>query len=282
MEIIRIPRIMREITKNLKNRAKSIGFVPTMGALHEGHLSLIRRAKEENDVTVVSIFVNPTQFAEGEDFERYPRDLAADSEKLRKIGIEYLFYPDAKTLYPNGYSTFVNVENLSNKLCGIFRPGHFRGVATIVCKLFNIINPRRAYFGQKDYQQSLIIKRLVDDLNFDVEVIVCPTIREPNGLAMSSRNSYLEENEKKTASVIYKALLEGEKLLKSRVKPSEVTLKIQEILRREPLIKEIQYAGVYDPLTLDELSEHTNKYLLAIAVKIGDTRLIDNILVELD
>lgn len=273
---------MREITKNLKNRAKSIGFVPTMGALHEGHLSLIKRAKEENDITVVSIFVNPTQFVKGEDFEKYPRDLEADSEKLKKIGIEYLFYPEAKILYPNGYSTFVNVENLSNKLCGSFRPGHFRGVATIVCKLFNIINPQRAYFGQKDYQQSLIIKRLVEDLNFDIEVIVCPTIREPNGLAMSSRNSYLEENEKKTATVIYKALLEGEKLLKSKVKPSEVTLKIQEILRREPLIKEIQYAGVYDPLTLDELSEQTNKYLLAIAVKIGDTRLIDNILVELD
>ena len=282
MEIIRIPRIMREITKELRAKGKSIGFVPTMGALHEGHLSLIKRAKDENDLTVVSIFVNPTQFCEGEDYEKYPRNVEADKEKLEKIGIDYLFLPDKNALYPGDYLTFVTVEKLSDKLCGKFRPGHFRGVATIVCKLFNIVMPTRAYFGQKDYQQSLIIRKMVEDLNFDIEIIVCPTIREQDGLAMSSRNLYLNEEERKSATVIYKALQEGEKLLKEGVEPSEVNLKMLEILKKEPLIKQIQYAGVYDPLTLEEITEKQDKYLLAIAVKLGDTRLIDNIIVEIN
>lgn len=282
MELIRTPRIMREITKNLKAKSKSIGFVPTMGALHEGHISLIKRAKEENDITIVSIFVNPTQFIQGEDYEKYPRDLESDFEKIKRIGIEYLFYPEVNILYPNGYSTYVNVEGISNKLCGKFRPGHFRGVATIVCKLFNIINPNRAYFGQKDYQQTLIIRKMVEDLNFDIEIIVCPTIRESNGLAMSSRNSYLNEKEKEAASLIYKALLEAKKLLKANINPSKVILTIHDILKQEPLVKEIQYAGVFDPITLDEINELRDRYLVAIAVKIGDTRLIDNILVLLN
>jgi pantoate--beta-alanine ligase len=282
MEIIRIPRIMREIIKELRAKGKSIGFVPTMGALHEGHLSLIKRAKDENDLTVVSIFVNPTQFCEGEDYEKYPRNVEADKEKLEKIGIDYLFLPDKNALYPGDYLTFVTVEKLSDKLCGKFRPGHFRGVATIVCKLFNIVMPTRAYFGQKDYQQSLIIRKMVEDLNFDIEIIVCPTIREQDGLAMSSRNLYLNEEERKSATVIYKALQEGEKLLKEGVEPSEVNLKMLEILKKEPLIKQIQYAGVYDPLTLEEITEKQDKYLLAIAIKLGDTRLIDNIIVEIN
>lgn len=280
MELIRIPRIMKEISKNLRAKSKSIGFVPTMGALHEGHLSLIKRAKEENDITVVSIFVNPIQFSQGEDYDRYPRDLEKDSKKLRDLGIDFLFYPDADSLYPEGYSTYVNVENLSNKLCGKFRPGHFRGVATVVCKLFNIVNPTRAYFGQKDYQQTLIIRKMVEDLNFDVEIIICPTIREQDGLAMSSRNTYLNEEERKAARIIYKALTEGEKLLRSQINPADVTQRIQEILKREPLVREIQYAGVFDPQTLDELKERSEAYLIAVAVKIGDTRLIDNLLVD--
>ncbi|MEN2994523.1 MAG: pantoate--beta-alanine ligase [Thermodesulfovibrio sp.] len=280
MEIIRLPRIMREISKELKLKGKSIGFVPTMGALHEGHLSLVKRAKEENDIVVVSIFVNPIQFAPGEDYERYPRDLETDKEKLESIGIDYLFLPDVKSLYPEGYATYVIVENLSEKLCGRFRPGHFRGVATVVCKLFNIIRPVRAYFGQKDYQQSLIIKKMVEDLNFDIEIIVCPTVREQDGLAMSSRNTYLNEKERKAATVIYKALQEAEKLLKEGYNPEDVNLKIYEILKNEPLVKEIQYAGVYDPFTLEQIREKQDKYLVAIALKIGDTRLIDNIIVE--
>ncbi|MDI1471176.1 MAG: pantoate--beta-alanine ligase [Thermodesulfovibrio sp.] len=281
MEIIRVPKMMREITKNLKIKSKTIGFVPTMGALHEGHLSLIKRAKEENDITVVSIFVNPIQFAPGEDYEKYPRDIDKDCEKLKNIEIDYLFLPDVNSLYPNGYSTYINVENLSDKLCGKFRPGHFRGVATIVCKLFNIVNPNRAYFGQKDYQQTLIIKKMVEDLNIDVEIIVCPTIRDQDGLAMSSRNSYLNEIERKSATVIYKCLKEGEKLLKAKINPLEVSERIQNLLKKEPLIKEIQYAGVFDPFTLNELKELKDVCLIAIAVKIGDTRLIDNLLVNL-
>jgi len=281
MEIIRVPKMMREITKNLKIKSKTIAFVPTMGALHEGHLSLIKRAKDENDITVVSIFVNPIQFAPGEDYEKYPRDIDKDCEKLKNIEIDYLFLPDVNSLYPNGYSTYINVENLSDKLCGKFRPNHFRGVATIVCKLFNIVNPNRAYFCQKDYQQTLIIKKMVEDLNIDVEIIVCPTIREKDGLAMSSRNSYLNEIERKSATVIYKCLKEGEKLLKAKINPSEVSERIQNILKKEPVIKEIQYAGVFDPFTLEELKELKDVCLIAIAVKIGETRLIDNLLVNL-
>lgn len=280
MEVIRIPRIMREISKELRFKGKSIGFIPTMGALHEGHLSLIRRAKEENDIVIVSIFVNPTQFAQGEDYEKYPRDVELDKEKLEALAIDYLFLPDVNSLYPEGYSTYVVVEGLSDKLCGIFRPGHFRGVATIVCKLFNIVKPLRAYFGQKDYQQSLIIRRMVEDLNFDIEIIVCPTVREQDGLAMSSRNLYLNEKERQSATVIYKALKEGERLLNEGEKPLDVKLKMHEIFKNEPLIREIQYAGVYDPLTLEEVKERQNKYLLAVALKIGDTRLIDNLIVE--
>lgn len=280
MEVIRVPKIMREISKELRFKGKTIGFVPTMGALHEGHLSLIRRAKEENDVVVVSIFVNPIQFAPGEDYEKYPRDIESDKEKLEAIAIDYLFLPDVNSLYPEGYSTYVIVEGLSDKLCGKFRPGHFRGVATIVCKLFNIVNPVRAYFGQKDYQQSLIIKRMVEDLNFDIEIIVCPTIREQDGLAMSSRNIYLNKEERQAATVIYKALQEGKKLLKEGAKPQNVNLKIYEILKNEPLVKEIQYCGIYDPLTLEEVKEKQDKYLIAVALKIGDTRLIDNLIVE--
>jgi len=280
MEVIRIPSIMREIAKDLIIKGKSIGFVPTMGALHEGHLSLIKRARDENDYTVVSIFVNPTQFVQGEDYDRYPRDVEGDKEKIEKIGIDYIFLPDVTSLYPHGYSTYVTVESLSDKLCGKFRPGHFRGVATILCKFFNIIKPTRAYFGQKDYQQALIVKRMVEDLNFGIEIIICPTIRENDGLAISSRNLYLSDEERKASIIIYQALKKGEQLLKEGVKPSEVSLKMKEILENEPLVSEIQYTGVFDPFSLDELREKQDKYLLAIAVKIGDTRLIDNIIIE--
>lgn len=277
---MRVPRLMSMITKELHLKGKSIGFVPTMGALHEGHLSLVRRAKDENDITVVSIFVNPTQFAPGEDYERYPRDLEGDRQKLEKLEVDYLFYPDVQSLYPQGYSTYVTVENLSDKLCGKFRPGHFRGVATVVCKLFNIVKPTRAYFGQKDYQQTLVIRRMVEDLNFDVEIIVCPTVREVDGLAMSSRNLYLNEKERQAATILYRSLKEAEKVLKLQQSPQKAKEKMMEILKSEPLITEIQYAGVYDPLTLQEIEQKNNRYLIALAVKIGQTRLIDNLVVE--
>ncbi|MGC8938770.1 MAG: pantoate--beta-alanine ligase, partial [Thermodesulfovibrio sp.] len=204
----------------------------------------------------------------------------SDKEKLQTIEIDYLFLPDVESLYPKGYSTYVTVEGLSDKLCGKFRPGHFRGVATVVCKLFNIVRPTRAYFGQKDYQQSLIIRRMVEDLNFDIDIVVCHTIRHEDGLAMSSRNLYLNEQERKSATVIYKALQQGEKLLKEGAEPLDVKLKMMEVIKKESLVKEIQYVGVFDPETLDEAKEKQKKYLLAVALKIGDTRLIDNLLVE--
>ncbi|MBA3061032.1 MAG: pantoate--beta-alanine ligase, partial [Nitrospirae bacterium] len=201
MEIIRIPRIMHDTSKGHLLHGRSIGFVPTMGALHEGHLSLVKRSKEENDITVVSIFVNPLQFGQSEDFDKYPRDIEGDAEKLRKEEVDILFVPDKSLLYPEGFLTQVDIGKLSEKLCGAFRPGHFRGVATIVAKLFNIVSSTRAYFGQKDFQQAVIITKMAKDLNMGIDVVVCPTVREHDGLAMSSRNLHLSEEERKAAAV---------------------------------------------------------------------------------
>jgi|Deesub1362A_J573_1020465.scaffolds.fasta_scaffold00073_51 pantoate--beta-alanine ligase len=281
MEIIRIPRIMQETSKRALLRGRTIGFVPTMGALHEGHMSLIRACRQENDITVVSIFVNPTQFGPHEDFEKYPRDPEGDINKLTDAGVDTLYLPDTASMYPEGFRTSVVVNGLSDKLCGAFRPGHFSGVATVVTKLLNIVMPTRAYFGQKDYQQSLIIKRLVSDLNIPVEIVTCPTVREHDGLAMSSRNQYLNPDERKAATAIYKCLSSAAEKIKSGEK-NAVRIKelMNEILSSEPLIKEIQYASAYDPETLDELQRIDSKVLLAVAVKIGQTRLIDNILLE--
>jgi pantoate--beta-alanine ligase len=282
MEIIRVPRILRETSEKLRLKGKSIGFVPTMGSLHEGHFSLVKRSKEENDITVVSIFVNPLQFGENEDFYKYPRDIRGDIDKLQKYDVDILFIPDAESMYSKGFSTYVDVKNLSDKLCGYFRPGHFRGVATIVCKLFNIVLPKRTYFGQKDFQQTVIIKRMIEDLNIDVDLIVCPTVRENDGLAMSSRNIYLKEEERRASTVIFKTLMTASEAVKTGASyPSEINDLMHKMLKSEPLISEIQYAGIYDVETLDELKEFKKKNLLAIAVKIGDTRLIDNMIVEL-
>src|SRR4030043_470399 len=191
MEIIRIPRVMQEISRKFLREAKTIGFVPTMGALHEGHLSLVRRAKQDNHVTVVSIFVNPIQFGPSEDFKKYPRNIEADMERLRKDEVDTAFMPEISSMYPEGFLTYVEVKDISEKLCGAFRPGHFRGVATVVTKLLNIVNPTKAYFGQKDFQQTIVIKQLVKDLDMDADIVVCPTLREQDGLAMRSRNAYL-------------------------------------------------------------------------------------------
>lgn len=293
MEIIRNIRMMRQTasalrvdTTRFRGGEKTIGFVPTMGALHEGHLSLVRRAKDENDITVVSIFVNPTQFGPGEDLERYPRDVEGDMEKLEAEGVDILFLPESEDIYPEGYSTYVNVEGITEGLCGRFREGHFRGVATVVTKLFNIVRPSTAYFGQKDYQQSLVIKKLVRDLNFDIDIVVCPTVREPDGLAMSSRNQYLNEEERQAATVIFKTLKLGVNLLKDGKSPKVVRNIMWEEMRKEPLVKEIEYLSVYHPESLTDLAEmpedkgSEGAYLLAAAVRIGSARLIDNILVE--
>ncbi len=272
---------MRETSKRHLSKGKAIGLVPTMGALHEGHLSLIKRAKSENDIVAVSIFVNPIQFGQNEDLDKYPRDMEGDMEKLKGEGVDILFMPEVKTIYPEGFSTYITVKDLSDKLCGAFRQGHFTGVATVVCKLFNIVMPTRAYFGQKDFQQTVIVNRMANDLNMNVELVVCPTIRESDGLAMSSRNAYLNPDERKAAIVIYKALKTSSELIKSgNVRPADIQKHMHDMLKAEPLISEIQYVRVYNIDTLDELNEFNKQNLLAIAVKIGNTRLIDNVVVE--
>ncbi len=282
MEIVRIPRIMQETSKRLLQQSKSIGFVPTMGALHNGHLSLVKRARGENDIVAASIFVNPIQFAPNEDLDRYPRDLEGDMEKLKAEQTDILFLPDAKAIYPDLFSTYINVSGLSEKLCGAFRTGHFKGVATVVNKLFNIVKPNRAYFGQKDFQQCVIIKRMNADLNMDIEIVVCPTVRENDGLAMSSRNAYLSPEERKAAGIIYKTLLTVSQSLQSgESNLSAIKKQMYDMLLNQPLVSEMQYAGIYDPDNLDELSENKKQNLVAIALKIGNTRLIDNIIVDI-
>jgi len=259
---------------------RSIGFVPTMGALHEGHLSLVRRSKGENDITAVSIFVNPLQFAPSEDLNKYPRDIDGDTEKLRREKVDILFMPDAHLIYPEGFSTHIEAGKISEKLCGAFRPGHFRGVATVVAKLFNIVKPARAYFGQKDFQQAVIIKKMVKDLDMAIDVVICPTIRENDGLAISSRNSYLNNEERKAATVITKCLIQTTELIKSGIIDIESIRRfMKEKLSEEPLITEIQYVSMYSTETLDELERAGEEALLAIALKIGKTRLIDNMIV---
>jgi len=279
MEIIRVSKIMRDTSLGHILRGKATGFVPTMGALHGGHLSLVKRAKQENDITVVSIFVNPIQFGPSEDFNKYPRDIDGDAEKLQIEGVDIIFMPEISSMYPNGFSTYIEVKKISERLCGAFRPGHFRGVATVVTKLLNIVNPTRAYFGQKDFQQTVIVKQLVKDLDMDVDIVVCPTIRERDGLAKSSRNIYLDKKEREASTVIYKCLAEVSALIKSGIiNANHIKGVMHDILLKEPSVSEIDYAGVYDPATLDELSEIKGDALLAVAVKIGDTRLIDNML----
>lgn len=282
MEIVRIPRIMQETSKRLLQQSKRIGFVPTMGALHNGHLSLVKRARGENDIVAASIFVNPIQFAPNEDLDRYPRDLEGDMEKLKAEQTDILFLPDAKAIYPDLFSTYINVSGLSEKLCGAFRTGHFKGVATVVNKLFNIVKPNRVYFGQKDFQQCVIIKRMNADLNMDIEIVVCPTVRENDGLAMSSRNAYLSPEERKAAGIIYKTLLTVSQSLQSgESNLSAIKKQMDDMLLNQPLVSEVQYAGIYDPDNLDELSENKKQNLVAIALKIGNTRLIDNIIVDI-
>jgi len=280
MEIIRIPRIMQDTSRGHLLHSRTIGFVPTMGALHEGHLSLIRMSKEENTATAVSIFVNPTQFGPSEDFAGYPRKIEEDVEKLRKADTDILFLPDTSLMYPEGFATAVEVTGLSEKMCGHYRPGHFRGVTTIVAKLLTILRPTRAYFGQKDFQQTVIIKRMAKDLNLDAEIVVCPTIREHDGLAMSSRNAYLGKEQRAAATVLYRSLCRASDVIKAGMRSGAAVRDIlQRYLSEEPLITGIDYASVFVPDTLEEAEEVTGEVLLAIAARMGNTRLIDNMLV---
>ncbi len=281
MEIIRIPRIMQDTCRKHLMKGRSTGLVPTMGALHDGHLSLVKRARMENDIVAVSIFVNPIQFGPSEDLGKYPRDMDGDIAKLRGLDVDVLFLPDAAAVYPKGFSTHVEVDEFSSKLCGGFRAGHFRGVATVVAKLFNIASPTRAYFGQKDFQQTVVIKRMAKDLNFETEIVVCPTIREHDGLAMSSRNLYLDPAQRNAAASLHRALRAGaDSLSEGERLASKIRETMNAVLRAEEQITEIDYASVYDPETLDEVSEIRGEVLLAIAARLGDTRLIDNMLVN--
>lgn len=279
MEIInRIPR-MRSVTQKIVKDKRKIGFVPTMGALHDGHLSLIRRARAMSDIVVVSIFVNPIQFGRGEDFDAYPRDLARDAELVSTRGVDYLFAPNIDEVYPEDFSTYVVVEELGEKLCGVSRPGHFRGVTTVVAKLFNIVHASFAFFGQKDAQQVTLIKRLVRDLCMDTEVVVCPIIRESDGLAMSSRNAYLNSEERKAALVLSKALQEAKRLYHSgEAEATKIITAMRQIIEAEPLAR-IDYVAIVDNESLEPISiiEDNKPVLIPLAVYISKVRLIDNI-----
>lgn len=261
----------------MRKEGKSIGLVPTMGSLHDGHLSLVKVAKKHTDVVVLSIFVNPMQFGPKEDYERYPRDLKHDEEMASEAGVDVIFYPSMKEMYPEGYATYVNVEKLTNNLCGVSRPGHFRGVATVVTKLFNIVKPEVAYFGQKDMQQALMIKKMAADLNMDTEVKITPIVREKDGLAMSSRNMYLSGTDRKDATVIYQALKNAEALIKSGERDAGKIVKVVEDMIRSKQSARIEYVKVVDIKELKDMKMISGEVMVATAVFFGNTRLIDNI-----
>ena len=256
---------------------RPLGLVPTMGALHEGHLSLVRRARSENATLVVTIFVNPTQFAPNEDLAAYPRDLDRDIALLEQEGADLVFLPSPEEIYPDGFDTWVSVDRTSAPLEGESRPGHFRGVATVVCKLFNIVRPDGAYFGQKDAQQLQVIRRMNADLNLGVELTAIPTVREPDGLAMSSRNAYLSPAERRAAPVLYNSLRAAKDLYADGVRQAPAIREaMQRVLDAEPLAR-IDYVSVADPDTLAELQQIEGPALVSLAIRIGDTRLIDNV-----
>ncbi|HHX95430.1 MAG TPA: pantoate--beta-alanine ligase [Clostridia bacterium] len=280
MQVITSIQEMQKTSLEIKRTGATIGCVPTMGFFHRGHLSLMEGSRAENDFTVVSLFVNPTQFGENEDFDEYPRDLERDKDLAEKAGVDILFVPAPGEMYPENFSTFVNVYGLTDEMCGASRPGHFRGVTTVVSKLFNIILPNRAYFGQKDAQQALVVQRMVEDLNFPVEIRVMPIIREDDGLAMSSRNTYLSKREREAALVIPKSLEAGRALLEQGEKRAAlVAEKISAVIKREPLAC-IDYLVVKDAVTLKDIEEIKGRVLVAVAVWIGKTRLIDNFIFE--
>lgn len=274
MKIVKSIDELRKDLKGYKLEGKSIGLVPTMGFLHEGHASLIRKARAENDIVVVSDFVNPIQFGPKEDLKTYPRDLEADSKLCENIGVDFIFAPEASEMY-HDRKTFVDIEDMSNNLCGAKRPGHFRGVCTVCTKLFNITGADRAYFGQKDAQQVAIIKKVVADLDIPIEIIPCPIVREDDGLALSSRNTYLSEEERKAALCLSKAIFKGEDLAKSGSSVSEVLSKMKEIISSEKLAR-IDYISAVDLSTMEDAKDFDGDRLVAIAVFIGKTRLIDN------
>lgn len=278
MEVITKIKQMQKRSDELRKEGKKIGFVPTMGTLHEGHLSLMRQAKLNNDVVIISIFVNPIQFVPGEDYQTYPRNFSRDEELAEKVGVDIIFYPEVEEMYPKKLLTFVEVEELTKRLCGRFRPRHFRGVTTVVAKLFNITKPHTTYFGQKDYQQALAIKRIIEDLNFDIEMIIMPIVRNKNGLALSSRNVYLNKEETKAALVLYKSLQQAKELLDSGEKQAKKIISEMNNLIITENLAQPQYIEIVDSQTLTPVELIEEEVLIALAVKIGKVRLIDNIL----
>jgi len=277
MKIVRSISDLKAVRKKFDG---SVGFVPTMGSLHEGHLSLVRRSRVENDYTTVSIFVNPTQFLPHEDYRAYPRNEEQDLALLQKESVDLVFLPEGKEIYTENHCTFVSIEGLSNVLEGTFRPGHFRGVATVVAKLFNLMEPTRSYFGQKDAQQLLVIQKMVTDLNMNLEIIACPTIREEDGLAMSSRNIYLKPEDRRAAKVIPRALFAARDLWLSGERDGKILRRQIRQMISEVSGAEIDYVSIADPITLTELDRATAGALISLAVKMGGVRLIDNVILE--
>ena len=285
MKVIRNPKLFQQEMERLRKRGRSIGFVPTMGALHQGHLSLVERSKKENDVTAVSIFVNPLQFGPKEDLKKYPRPITRDKSLLKKEGADYLFLPAAESMYGKDYDTVIEIGTLAKKssltdtLCGKSRPGHFRGVATVVAKLFLLAKPNRAYFGSKDYQQSTVIKKLVMDLNFDIAIRVLPTVREKDGLAMSSRNQYLNESDRKRATALSQTLF----WIKSQIKNGERNLSRVKKMAYEKLsarVDRIDYLELADGTDLHPVTQYQKNMVALTACIVGKTRLIDNVTIS--
>lgn len=278
MDIITTVEGVRKQVKEWRKEGLTVGLVPTMGYLHEGHKSLIDKAVAENDRVVVSVFVNPIQFGPSEDLASYPRDLERDAELCEKAGANVIFHPEDSEMYFDDFCTYVDMDDLTKGLCGKTRPTHFRGVCTVVSKLFHIVAPDRAYFGQKDAQQLAVIRRMVRDLNFDLEIVGCPIVREEDGLAKSSRNTYLNAEERKAAVVLHKGLTEGEKLLEAGEKDAaKVIAAVREVIEKEPLAK-IDYVELVDWNTLKPVNTVEDTVLMAVAVYIGKTRLIDNVI----
>jgi pantoate--beta-alanine ligase len=281
MEIIKIPKAMQKIADSIHRAGKTIGFVPTMGYLHQGHLDLVKIARKRSDIVVTSIFVNPTQFGPKEDLNKYPRDFNRDKKLLVKEKVDYIFYPTVKSMYQKDYTTFIDLPFLANVLCGKSRPAHFQGVATIVAKLFNIVKPDLAVFGQKDGQQAVIIKQMVQDLNFPIKIIIAPTTREKDGLAMSSRNIYLTpEQREQQATVLYHALQHAKKMIKDGEKNIHKIIALMEELIQSMPDAEIDYIQIVNANTLQPIKQISGTILIALAVKFGHCRLIDNTIVK--
>jgi pantoate--beta-alanine ligase len=280
MEVAETVESVRALVKGARDQGKKIGLVPTMGALHIGHVSLIEAAVEQTGFVVVSIFVNPTQFGPGEDFEKYPRPFEQDLQICKEKGVAVVFAPTPQEVYPQENVTWVTVEKLTEPLCGRFRPGHFRGVTTVCAKLFNIVQPDVAFFGQKDAQQVVVIKRMVADLNMPLEIVVCPTVREPDGLAVSSRNKYLTKDQRRDAICIYESLQKCREMIEAGSKDArQIITEMRKILEQIPSAG-IEYVSLVDAETLQSVDKVTGKVLAAVAVRIGPARLIDNMLVD--